>query len=151
MSNHKNSNVDRMNKVLIQWECQQLLNRVMSLTDTCSWQELADCYTKDATLYRPSNATVAIKGRQSILESFTERAARVTNHMLSNCVFEVLSETSVRATSRVLLITGENDGSAVATADSKIMIGGFIDDLVLTDGTWFISQRKGSVNLKYNP
>lgn len=151
MSNSETSNISRMDKAVIQWECQQLLNKVMALTDTCSWQELASCYTEDATLYRPSDATVAIKSRQSILASFTERAPRVTNHMLSNCVFEVLSETSVRATSRVLLIAGENDGSPVATADSKIMMGGFSDELILIDSTWFIAQRKGSVNLKYTP
>lgn len=40
---------------LIQWECQQLLNRVTLLTDNADWQVLVQCYTEDALLARPSD------------------------------------------------------------------------------------------------
>jgi hypothetical protein len=39
-------NQDRMQQSTIQWECQQLLNRITSLTDQRDWEALAMCYTE---------------------------------------------------------------------------------------------------------
>lgn len=143
--------MNRTEKSVIQWECQQLLNRVMNLTDSTNWEALAACYAEEAMLFRPSDPETAIIGRKEIYQSFLGRPPRVTCHLLTNLVFDVLSETEVRATSRVLLCAGEPKENGPALADSKILIGSFVDDLSLVDEEWLISLRRGSVELKYNP
>lgn len=132
-----------------QWECQQLLNRVNLLMDSARWEELAACYTEDATLIRPSDPFNGVEGRQSILASFKARQPRTSCHMLANSVFEVQTPEQVIATSRVWLITGEPTDRRPAQADNKLMVGTFVDLLVRVDGRWFIRQRRGSIELKY--
>ena len=134
---------------LIQWECQQLLNRVMMLMDSARWEDLAACYTEDAVLFRPSDPDNGVEGREAILTSFRARAPRTTCHMLANSVFDVQSPLLVRATSRVLLISGEADQVHPAMAHRKLLAGTFIDDLAMVGGEWLIRRRVGSIELAY--
>jgi len=138
----------RINQSVIKQECQALLNRAMLLTDQCDWKVLADCYTEDGTLYRPSDSTNAIVGKEAIYKAFCSRADKATSHIIANSIFDIVSETSVKATSRVWLLTGnKSEGSAVSSG-SKLLAGSFVDDLVYQDGQWLIKFRKGSINLK---
>ncbi|MGL6160161.1 nuclear transport factor 2 family protein [Microbulbifer sp.] len=142
--------MDGQEKLLIEWECQQLLNRVTNLIDDARWQELAGCYTEDAVLFRPSDPDVGIEGRDAIIDSFQQRAPRLTRHFFTNSVFEVLSPVSVRATSRVLLLSGPAGETLPAPAAPTLLAGSFVDTLSRIEGRWLIARRKGSVELKYS-
>lgn len=136
--------------MLIQWQCQQLINRVTNLVDQRRWQELALCYTEDATLFRPSDADIGIEGRAAILQSFTQRPPKTTCHLIANTEFRLESERSVVAESRVWLISGPVGETLPVSAEQKIMVGSFIDSMVLVDSQWLIKKRQGSIELKLN-
>ncbi|MDX9874847.1 MAG: nuclear transport factor 2 family protein [Spongiibacteraceae bacterium] len=143
--------MERSARVQIEWECQQLLNRVTMLLDNGSWAELAACYTEDAVLYRPSDPTNGVRGREAILRSFEARPPRISCHLLANTVFDVVSATDVRAFSRVLLMTGAPSETAPAPADKTLLAGSFEDRLVLTNEGWRVASRQGTIELQYTP
>lgn len=143
--------MERFARVQIEWECQQLLNRVTMLLDSGDWAELAACYIEDAVLFRPSDPVNAVRGREEILHSFEARPPRLSCHLLANTVFDVISATDVRAFSRVLLMTGPASEALPAPADKALLAGGFEDRLVLTEDGWRIASRQGSIELKYAP
>ncbi len=142
--------VSREERNHIEWECQQLLNKVTTLTDRREWEALAQCYTEDALLYRPSDSSTAVKGREEILRSFTKRPPKETCHMLANTVFTVISKNEVKADSRVWLVSGEPNTELPIKSDSKLMIGSFCDELSFEKGSWYITERRGSIELKYD-
>jgi len=135
--------------ITIQWECQQALHHLMQHTDNCKWDKVADCYTEDGELFRPSSPNNGIKGRKSILKSLLDRPPRTTCHMLANSVFDIKSSEEVVATSNVWLISGPATEVHPVTADQHMMAGGFTDTLVYVDGKWLIKTRLGSIELKY--
>lgn len=139
----------KVEKFIIQNECQNLLNNVSKLMDTHSWEKLAFCYLEDSTLFRPSDPKNALKGRDNILSSFKQRALKNTSHILSNFVFKILSETLVQVSSKVVLYSSSDMKSVPAQADSKIMIGSFDDTLCFLNDKWYIKTRKGGIELRY--
>ena len=142
--------LDRQQVATIQVECQQFLHKVTALMDNAQWEELANCYTEDGVLFRPSDPETAIEGRTAILKSFTARAPRASCHMLANTYCDVISKDKVIATSRVWLITGENSPALPAVADSKLLVGSFVDTLLRHNDHWLIQCRKGGIELNYN-
>jgi hypothetical protein len=150
--NHYESfmNQHRMQQSIIQWECQQLLNRMTTLTDQRDWEALAMCYTEDAVLARPSDPDNPIVGRDAILTSLKARPLRATAHLVGNSVFDIVTPEKVEVVSRVWLVSGPvDDNSLPVISDSPIIIGTFTDQLVWVDGTWLNSRRMGSIELKH--
>ncbi|MEJ2454050.1 MAG: nuclear transport factor 2 family protein [Candidatus Thiodiazotropha sp.] len=141
---------DRIQHAVIQWECQQHLHKVSLLTDRQDWKGLAMCYAEDGVLTRPSDPKNPIVGRDAILASFRARPPRITAHLLGNSVFEIAEPTLVKVVSRVWLVSapkGEADGAAIA--DSPLLAGTFVDELVHDGDRWLISCRDGSVEVKF--
>lgn len=134
----------------IQWECQQLLNKATQLMDRGEWEALADCYTEDAVLSRPSDPDNGIQGRDAILASFRARPPRTSCHLLANTVFDVHGPDEVEAVSRVWLIAGPASDTLPVRADPNLMAGSFVDILVRVDGHWQIHSRRGGIELKYS-
>ncbi len=142
---------ERIQQAIIQMECQQHLNRVTSLTDRADWEALADCYTEDAVLARPSDPNNPIVGKDAILASFKNRPPRITAHLLGNTVFDIVEPTKVTATSRVWLVAGPvPEGDAPALSEGPILVGTFTDYLVWKDGRWLTNRRDGSIELKHS-
>lgn len=142
-------NPDRIEQTVIQWECQQLLNRVVSLTDRQDWEALANCYAEDAVLSRPSDPDNPIQGRQAILESFKARPPRTSGHMVGNAVFTLHSKEHVESVSRVWLVTGPASDSLPVVANGPLLVGTFIDQLKWNGQRWLVAHRDGSMELKY--
>ncbi len=140
---------ERIEHAVIQWECQQLLNRMTMLMDQKQWQALANCYTQDAVLSRPSDPNNPICGRQAILESFTARPARASAHIIVNSVFTIIGQANVKADSRVWLISGPADASTPVIANSPLLIGSFIDHIKRQENLWLVAQRDGSIEMKF--
>lgn len=142
--------MERETRNHLEWECQQLLNRVTLLMDSGQWQELAACYTEDALLFRPSDPNNGVQGREAILASFHNRPPRTSCHLLGNCVFEVRSPDYVVANSKVWLMVGTATKHFPTSADSKLLAGSFNDQLVNIGGQWLIRQRRGSIELQHD-
>lgn len=142
--------MDRQQQAMVQIECQQLLNKVTMLIDQEQWEDLANCYTEDGILFRPSDAACGIEGRTAILDSFKARPPRTSCHVLANSVFNIISQNQVAAKSRVWLIAGEASETLPVKAGNKLMIGSFTDLLVYKNNQWLIKSRTGSIELKYS-
>lgn len=139
-------------QIQIQWECQQLLNRVLLLMDSADWHLLVGCYANDGELARPTDPHNLIKGRDDILASFQKRPPKTTCHLLANSVFSVRDPEIVNATSRALLMSGpaaSNDQYPV-DAGPELLAGTFRDTLVKVNKQWLIKKRVGSLELKYS-
>ena len=141
--------MDRNNLATIQWECQQLLNRVTNLIDARQWEALVECYVEDGVLYRPSDPDNGIVGRAAIWQSLQKRPPGTTCHLLANAEFDVESETRVVARSRVWLASGPPSSPGPAEATGPVLIGSFTDTLVYRDDRWLIAERRGGIELKF--
>ena len=141
--------IDQMH---LQWECQQLLNKVLLLMDSADWESLVNCYTDDAELARPTDPLNPIRGRDDILASFHARPPKTTCHLLANSVFSIEDAQTVSATSRALLMSGPAiaaGGGYPVVADSQLFAGTFHDTFVKVNDLWLIQKRVGSIELKY--
>jgi ketosteroid isomerase-like protein len=139
----------RIEQAVIQWECQQLLNRMTNLMDQQDWQALANCYTEDAVLSRPSDPDNPIHGRQEILESFTTRSPRISGHSIVNSVFTIVNQDYVKASSRVWLISGPTDQPSPVIANSPLLIGSYTDHIKRQDNQWLVALRDGNIEIKF--
>lgn len=140
---------ERIEQATIQWECQQLLNRMTMLMDQQQWEALANCYTKDAVLSRPSDPNNPICGRQAIFESFITRPPRRSAHIIVNSVFTIIDQGNVRADSHVWLINGPADAPSPVIANSPLLVGSFTDLIKRVEDQWLVAQRDGSIEMKF--
>lgn len=129
-----------------QWACQQLLSRVMLLMDNREWDSLAECYTEDACLSRPTDPNNPIVGREQIRASFHARPGRTTCHCLSNCVFTQVDKNTMRVDSRVTLVSGPV-GERPVQADARMLIGSFTEVMKKIEGQWLIAERTGGIDI----
>ena len=141
--------MDRSQYSVIEWECQQLLNRVTNLIDARQWEALIDCYLEDGVLFRPSDPDNGIVGREAILQSMKARPPGTTCHLLANSEFDVLNERNVVARSRVWLASGPAETNGPVQARPPMLIGSFVDTLVYRADRWLIAERKGSIELAF--
>ena len=132
-----------------EWQCQQLLNKMIHLLDGGRWEELSMCFSEDASFYRPADPDNAVVGRANILDAFAKRPPRITQHMLANSWFENFTGATMRAHSRVLVMSGAPSEKLPAPAEGKLMIGEFTDDLRKVDGRWLVAVRKGKIDLAF--
>jgi hypothetical protein len=141
--------MNRSDRAIIQWECQQLLNRVTNLIDSRQWAALVECYIEDGVLFRPSDPANGIVGRDAILHSLQARPPSVTCHLLANTEFDVEAPSRVVARSRVWLASGPAATDGPAEAQGQLLIGSFQDTLVCRDDRWLIAERRGGIELKF--
>lgn len=95
---------------------------------------LQPCLRMLAVFSRPSDPGTPVTGKDELRAFFRDRPKRTTRHVMSNIWVEILSETEVRAHSYVLLYMPD-----------KVMVGDFIDRLILQDGLWLFSERRGTL------
>lgn len=145
-------NNQTMENMLIEWQCQKLVTHSINLLDQGRWQELANCYTEDGVLYRPSSPTVKVEGRDAILTSFTSRPKKETCHALTNVETNIINEKRAVVTSRVVLFAANGKKQSLESmvqANADIFIGSFVDDIQNVGGEWLIAKRQGSIELNY--
>jgi hypothetical protein len=131
---------------------QQLIHRAAHLLDGGRWAEYVACFTESGSMARPSDPANPIVGRQAIRESLEARPPRRSAHILTNTYVTDVTAQSMTATSRALLFTGpangDPSGSGPAPADNAVVVGTFVDRLVLEGRSWLFASRQGSLELK---
>ncbi|MGZ8281371.1 MAG: nuclear transport factor 2 family protein [Allosphingosinicella sp.] len=120
----------------IEWECTRLINLYAQLNDTGRWEEVAALYAEDGLMTRPTAPDDPIVGREALLASFHGRPARTSQHVCSNIVVTVESETGASAQSGILLFTGR---------DTPPLVGSYRDRFVLTGEGWRFAERRGAL------
>lgn len=136
-----------MNEMRIEHACTRLIKRFALLNDAGDYENLAAMFTDDGVFARPSAPNDPIHGRLNILRAFQARPRRLSRHLTSNIVIDVLSATEAQATSYIVLYASAAEGE-VPVASPPHLIGTFRDKLRLVKGLWLFSERLGQVDLK---
>jgi len=125
-------------RLVIERECERLILHSAKLSDHAKIEELAGLFTHDAELVRPSGVGASIVGRAAILASLRAAPKATKAHVITNVVVEVASPTSAHVASVAIRFSGPvaDDGSGGTVAGTKIAVGYFEDDLVLTSEGW---------------
>jgi len=141
--------VNQVEHLLIVEACRGLIYRYAYLNDERNFEALAQLFTADGVLCRPSAPQVPIIGRAAILQSLQARPpGTATFHVCSDVLVEVESTQRARARSRILLLTGprpEEAGNPEPATLKPLLPGTFRDELQLTDLGWKFSRRTGSL------
>jgi hypothetical protein len=126
--------VDAAQRQSIEWECTRLINLYALLNDEARWEAVAELYSADGVMARPSAPDKPVVGREAILAAFQARPPRTTRHVCANIVIEVERPGSALGRSAMLLFTD---------AEGPPLIGGFDDRFVLTEQGWRFAERRG--------
>ena len=134
----------------IEHACARLVQHYANLNDARRWEEVAGLYTEDGIFCRPSAPGEEIRGRAAILDSLLARPGRVTCHIVTNVVVDVVSESEARAFSRIVLYQAEpgSDGQVAQHSLAQPLIGAFTDRLVLLSEGWKFSERRGTITIR---
>lgn len=135
----------------IEHACSRLIHHYANLNDGGRWEDVAALYTDDAIFCRPSAPDVEIRGRAAILASFLSRPGRLTCHIVTNIVVDVVSPHEARAFSRIALFQGEAGPEPEAAARHGLaqpLIGAFTDRLVADGPGWKFAERRGTITIR---
>ncbi|MEN2787314.1 nuclear transport factor 2 family protein [Sphingomonas qilianensis] len=121
----------------IEWDCTRLVSHYALLNDAARWVEASALFLADGRLARPSAPDAPIVGREAILAAFLARPPRVTRHVCSNIVIDVIGPDAARGESAMLLFT---------STDAPPLVGGFIDRFARTAEGWRFAERRGTLS-----
>lgn len=130
----------------IRQACADLVARYAYLNDERRYDDLADLFTDDAVLYRPSAPDQAVAGRPAILAAFRNRpASAATFHVTSDVVIDVAGAALAHGRSRILMLGGTRapDGAALPVDVRPPVPGVFHDVFTLTGQGWKFAERRG--------
>lgn len=132
-------------EIAIQRACGALVSHYAYLNDERRFDELADLFTDDAVLYRPSAPAQAIRGREAILAAFRKRPDdTMTFHVCSDILIDVDSDRVARGRSRILLLCANRPADGAIAQSGAPVPGVFVDRFILTQAGWKFAERRGS-------
>ncbi len=120
----------------IEQDCARLIALYANRNDAADWPAVAALYAPDGRMSRPTAPDDWIEGREAILAAFQSRPPRITRHICSNVVIEVLGPDRAEGESAMLLFTGEGPPK----------VGSFHDRFVRVDGDWRFAERRGTLS-----
>lgn len=144
-----NNDLDPVAQMLAEWSCQKLNHQFAILNDDRDHEGLARLFTLNASFARPLAPDSPIVGRDAILAMFRDRPPRLSRHIITNSLIEVMSATEARGRCYITLYsTADVDSARPALAEPSIFVGQYDDRYVCEDGRWLYSERRGSAALK---
>ena len=134
---------------LIEHACIRLINHYANLNDAQDWDAVAQLYTDDAVMLRPSGGDPVV-GRAAILAGFKARPPRAQRHVIANTVVDVEGPATARAFSAILLFQGDPapEGELPVMSANSPLVGWYRDKLALTPQGWKFSERVGGLDFK---
>ncbi len=141
--------MNAMEKISVAEACRHLVHRYAYLNDERNFAAIAEMFTEDGVLYRPSAPDKPIQGRAAILAALQTRpATTATFHVCTDVLIEVLTANRTTARSRILMLSGERAAGATVPDAATVkppLPGTFEDELVLTAEGWKFASRKGGL------
>jgi uncharacterized protein (TIGR02246 family) len=138
--------MDELEGLLAERACTRLVIQSVAHVDRGEPAALAALFAPDGVLVRPGGASLL--GRAAIQAAYEQRPVeRITRHLVSNTLVEVVSPTEARAESQVLLWTGsaaDVAGPRGRPASGGPVVGAFDDRFVKTGEGWRIASRVAS-------
>ena len=139
--------MDDMQRLLIERACARLVTEYCHFIDHGEAAKIAGQFTEDGVWASPGDART---GREAIAKSFERRqdnAARVSRHVCSNLLIDVIDENN--ATGVVYLTLFRHDGDParrVSPSDVPNVIGEYRDSFVRTADGWRFKRREVHVS-----
>ncbi|WP_280192635.1 nuclear transport factor 2 family protein [Delftia sp. PS-11] len=137
-----NNEIDRL---LARQDCLDLVLRAAACADAGDAHALAQLFAEDGVLQRPNAAP--LRGRAAIAAAYGQRpAGRMTRHLVTNTLVELLGDDCASARSQVLLWSCSEADAPTAhgrLAQTRQIIGEFDDRFCRSaQGHWLIAQRE---------
>jgi hypothetical protein len=131
-------------------EIAELITRYAILNDTGDWEALAQMYTEQGKMSRPTAPDEFLAGRAAILAAFRARPRRATRHIVANVIVSLQDQMHASASSQILLYIGSpaTDGGLPLPPLTPPLLGSFHDRLVRTHEGWQFSERRGSLDFR---
>ena len=140
--------MNEIDVLLIERACQRVIVDSATFNDRREFAALAALYTADGVVVRPSGER--LEGRAAIAEAYAAGPSeRVTRHLCANVRVEVDGPDAARATTVVLIVSGQRSDDPDATfgvvPSERHMVGEFADRLLRTDEGWRIAERHATM------
>lgn len=139
-----------MERMLIEHECARIVRHSLNLSDARDYARLVDLFTDDAMVIRPSKPDSPLIGKAAIAADYAARPNdRLTFHICSNIVVDVVSRVRAEAYCHVLLYSAvAGSGTTLPTAAPAQFAGDYHDILVWQEARWRFLSRTGRMILK---
>ncbi len=134
----------------IEADCTRLIHRYANLTDAHDWAAIVALYTEDGLMTRPTAPDAPIVGRKALMDAFTARPPRISQHVCANVVVDVISETEAAAFSVILLFAGTaaDDGGLPVKGEGGPLVGTYKDKFRKTAEGWRFAERRGALSFR---
>lgn len=135
-----------LDRLVAEAEITRLITRYAMLNDDGDFAGVAAMFVEDARFTRPSGGDPVV-GAEAIRASYEGRPPRLSRHLITNIVVDLVSEYEATARSTMVLYTAPS-GDTPAVANTPALLGGFRDRLVRTADGWRFAERIGYLDLK---
>ena len=135
-----------LERLLAEREITRLVLRYAQLNDAGDFDGLAALFAENGQFVRPSGGA-PVTGRAAILASYKERPPRISRHLITNILPEIVDEKTATCASTILLYSAPA-GDLPANAAGPALLGGFNDRLIKTSEGWRFLERRGYLDLK---
>lgn len=144
------NDMDEMDVLLIERACERVIVDSATFNDRREFAALAGLYTTDGVVVRPNGQR--LEGRAAIEEAYAAGpSGRVTRHLCSNVRVEVDGPDAARATTMVLIVSGQRSDDPDVTLGvvpgERHLVGEFADRLVRTEEGWRIAERHATITM----
>lgn len=128
--------------------CEKIVKQFAVFNDLGELEKLAALFVEDGSFARPLDPENPTIGRAEILAMLQARPPRLSRHIMSNIVIDVLGPDEATGISYVtFLSTTDVDAARPVAAEPKIFVGEYRDNFVRTADGWRLKSRKGNMTL----
>jgi hypothetical protein len=131
----------------IERACARLILQFAKYNDDLDHQSLADLFAEDCTFARPLDPAHPYYGKDKVHAIFRDRKPRLTRHVMTNILIDVISPTEARGNSYVTMVSAPDPEAKWPRPGEGIFFGSFDDSFVRTADGWKFKSRTGNVAL----
>jgi hypothetical protein len=138
-------------KTVVERACERLIKQFAFFSDLGDIDALADLFAENGLFARPADPGNPIVGKEKIRAVMKARPPRVSRHLVTNILIDVVDTDEATGKSYVTLLTSSDvDGKPPIVADPKFTVGEMTDTFVRTQAGWRFTARRGTVALFFN-
>jgi hypothetical protein len=131
----------------IERACARLVLQFAKYNDDLDHQALADLFVEDCVFARPLDPAHPYYGKDKVHAIFRDRKPRLTRHVMTNILIDVISPTEATGNSYVTMLSAPDPEAKWPREGEGIFVGSFDDVFVKTAFGWKFKSRTGSVAL----
>ncbi|HWW64148.1 MAG TPA: nuclear transport factor 2 family protein [Sphingomonadaceae bacterium] len=138
--------MDDLKRLAIEQACRRLVLEFAKFNDDWDHERLAALFVEDCEFARPLDPEYPYFGRDKVHAIFRDRKARLTRHVMTNILIDVVSEDEARGNSYVTMLSSPHTEDPPYEGEG-IFVGAFDDVFVRTPDGWKFKSRRGNVAL----